>query len=1007
MKPGASRDALVIGGGIAGLQSALLLAEKGHHVWLLESAPAIGGFFPLLDRTFPTNSCGVCFMSPTPPAFCPIYESEFHENITLLTHSELKSVTGEAGNFGVSYVEKPRYVDPQRCTLCDRCTEVCPVEVDRELGAGLEKRKAIHLPFAQAIPRTYVIDAASCTRCGACVEACPVDAIDLAGEPREGTLNVGAIVLGFGFEPFDAESKGEYGFGRYDNVLSSIQYERMLSLGGPSSGNPVRRSDGGSAKRVAFIQCVGSRDPSCDQGYCSSICCMYATKQAMLSKARTEDLEATVFYMDIRPIGKGYERYVDRAQNELGIRYVRSAVSTLRELQQTKDLRVRYALEDGTLVDEEFDLVVLSLGFTPPRTAAETADLLGIELDEFGFCRTETFDRTQTSRPGIYVAGAFRQPMDIPEAVVEASAAAAGASALLSGEHPHGRLEETAPAEQARASETPRVGVFLCDNRGMLSDGLSIDSLLTTARENPGVVHAEAIDVTTLADGAQQIATAIAEQELNHVVLAGYRVMSLSNVLRRRKDACASRCTIDYTSIGEQCVNVHIDDPNAALRIAQGQLRASIRKATLAAPRGTGTRPLESRTLIVGGGIAGITCSLALADQGTDVTLIEKTDELGGNALQAHFTIDGSNVGALVAEQVRLAENHPRISILKRAQLTALTGTWGAYRSLVATDDGETEIEHGAVVFATGGSEAVPEEYLYGEDAGVVTQREFERLLAASDARVAGAKAIVMIQCVGSRDEEHPYCSRVCCSHAVKNALKLKELNPQALVIVLYRDVRTYGHYETFYQQAREKGVLFVQYDPTRKPTVASKGGKLEVTFHDSAAADTLSVDADLLVLSVGIRPSEDAPGLAETAGLDLDADGFFAEANPKSAPLDAVDRGKYFCGLCHSPHHIDEAILQGKAVAARASALLYRGTAELADNLASVNERRCVGCGLCVSACPYEARVIDEVSGKARVLEELCKGCGTCVVSCPNAASQQINYERATIMDVLDQVMT
>lgn len=1012
MSPGPNRDVLVVGAGIAGLQSSLLLAEKGHHVWLLESAPAIGGFFPLLDRTFPTNSCGVCFMSPTPPAFCPIYESEFHENITLLTHSELQEVTGEAGNFKVSYTRKPMFVDPQRCTLCNRCAEVCPVEVDCEFGAGLEKRKAIYLPFPQAIPRSYVIDSETCTHCGACVESCPAGAVDLDAQPGGGTVSVGAIVLGFGFEPFRGEHKGEYGLGRYDNVLSSVQFERMLSLSSPTNGLPMRRSDGRSAKRLAFIQCVGSRDITCGQGYCSTICCMYATKQAMLSRSRTPELEATIFYIDIRPMGKGYERYYERAKNEYGIRYVRSAVSTLRELKQTRDLRIRYAQDDGTLIDEEFDVVVLSLGFTPPPSVTETAQLLDVELDEDGFCLTEPFNPTQTSRPGIFVAGAFRQPMDIPETVVEASAAASRVSALLSPGTSNSKFGEHAgePAidvDSGQTEEASTVAVFFCDSKGMLRAGIPLDELITEARSNLTVCHVEEIDATVLRDGAKKIVERVSEQGIDRVVLAGYRVMSLKNSLRRMPENKMTRCVIEYTSIGEQCVSVHSENPEAALRVAEGQLRAAIRKASLSTRQPASVRPLESRVLVVGGGVAGITCALSLAEQGNPVTLIEASEKLGGNALQARYTIDGSDVQPYLADLLDRATANPQIEILTQSTLRELTGTWGAYRSVISAVDGEKQVTHGAVVFAVGGAEMVPEEYLYGEHPNVITQRTLEQMLAENDARTTVAKCLVMIQCVGSRDVDHPYCSHVCCTSAVKNALRVKELNPEASIVVLYRDVRTYGPYEEYYRRAREVGVMFVRYDPDEKPAVSTEGGSLSVTFRDPVAVDTLTLDADLVVLSAGIRPNEQIAEIAKIADLDVDQDGFFAEANPKAAPLDAVDRGKYFCGLCHSPQHIDEAILQGRAVAARASALLWRGVAELADNLATVNERRCSGCGLCVSACPYEARVIDEISGKAKVLVELCKGCGVCVVTCPNAASQQENYERATVMEVLDEVMT
>ncbi len=1003
-----NRDVLVIGGGIAGMQSALLLAEKDHHIYVLESAPAIGGFFPLLDRTFPTNSCGVCFMSPKPPAYCPIYESDFHENIELLTNCEVKDLAGQSGDFEVSYTEKPRFVDLEKCNLCNKCVDVCPVEVDRELGAGIEKRKAIHLPFAQAIPRSYVIDETSCTKCGDCLKVCSPGAINLQDGSREKKLNAGAIVLGFGFEPFPGENKGEYGLGRYKNVVSSIQYERMLSFSSPTGGLPGRPSDGKRPGKVAFIQCVGSRDPSCAQGYCSSICCMYATKQAMVSKERDKDLDAAIFYMDIRAMGKDYERYYERAKQEYGIRYLRSAVSAVRELQRSKRLLFTYGLEAGALEEEEFDMVVLSLGFIPPANVKETAERLGVELNEYNFCLTSEFRPTETSVPGIYVAGAFREPRDIPETVVEASSAAADVSQLLDDfEQKAGGEEKFFEEKDIADEESLRIGVFICDNRGVLAEGLDIEKITSVFEADPDIVSVEKVDVTSLKKGTDEIKKKIAENELNRVVIAGHRGMALGKALRRMCEAVSiGSCLLNYANIGEQCANVHAHDSATATSKAKVLVQASLRKAKLAVPRRSGRKRVCSRILVVGGGISGLSSGLSLAEQGMDVTLVEKSDELGGIARSACFTLKNSDIQALIKDMVSRVEAHPKIEVLKGSELKALEGTWGSYQSLISADGEEKEVLHGAVIFATGGKEAVPEEYLFGKNENVLTQKSFERLLAGREEKAAKAKTVVMIQCVGSRDEKHPYCSRVCCGQAVKNALKLKELNPEADIYVLYRDMRTYGFYEKYYHEVRQKGVIFVRYEPQAKPEVSAADGTLTVSFFDSVVGERMSLEADLLILSSGIAPNEDNQRLAEIAGLELNADGFFAEANPKAAPLDSVDRGKYFCGLSHSPNHIGDAICQGKAAAARASALLWNAFQEYADNQAYVNERLCSGCGLCVSACPYDARVIDEVSNKARVLEDLCKGCGTCVISCPNGASQQYDFERTTILEILNEVL-
>ncbi len=1020
-----NRDVLILGGGIAGIQAALLLAEKGHGVTVMDSAPAIGGYFPLLERTFPTNSCGICFMSPKPPAYCPIYENDFHENITVLTGCEVLSLQGGPGDFTLSYRASPRHVDPARCTLCMACAEVCPVEVARELGGGLERRKAVYLPFMQAIPRSFTIDMDSCTRCGECLKVCGPGAIDFQEESRTGELRVGAVVLGFGFEPGPASLRGEYGFGRYANVLSSIQYERMLSFSGPTGGMPVRVSDGGRIRRLAFLQCVGSRDLARDRPYCSSVCCRIATKQAMISCSRDRELQATIFYMDIRAMGKEYEKYYQRSRQEYGVRYLRSAVSSVRELKGSGNLLLTYGSDRGELASEEFDAVVLSVGFTPPAGVRETASRLGVRLNEYGFCDTAEFHPTETSVPGIFVAGAFREPRDIPESVVDACSAAADVSALLrpgggvgEGDGPPvvgARLEalgEEAPAEEAPAEEAPpvegeelRIGVFVCDKHNLIKNELNLVDLLGELDLDRDIVRLKRVDFSVMEQGLAEVRSLIEEHALNRVIIAGYRCLEINKYIKTHSGILGPYSNlVSLANIGEQCANVHVNDREGSTGKAYALVRASIEKAKLEVPRRRGRKKLNRRVLVVGGGVSGLSSCLSLAGQGMDVTLVEKEEELGGNARLIHYTLRGLDVQELVRDLVSRVEEHPAIEVLRGAQLARMEGSWGEFSSVVAGQEGPREVNHGAAIFAVGGQEIAPQGYLYGEHPAVVTQRELEQMLVSAPKAGALGK-VAMIQCVNCRNDRHPYCSRICCIHAMKNALKLKEVDPGAEIFVFYRDIRTYGFYEKHYLKAREQGVLFVRYEEEEKPQVSADGAAVVVSLFDRVAGREVTVRADLVALSNGIEPHHNQQ-LAEIAGLQTTPDGFFAEANPKSAPLDSIARGKFFCGICHSPNLLENVICQGKAAAARAAVLLSGEEGTFADTQAYVKDRLCSGCGLCVAACPYGARSIHPVRRKAVVQEDLCRGCGTCAACCPNGASQQYDFEREAIMREMDRIL-
>ena len=988
---------LVIGGGVGGIRTSLDLAESRHQVVLIDKAFSIGGLMTQLDRTFPTNNCDLCTLSPH------LSETGRQLHIDLLPMTQLIHIEGEAGKFKVRLKSEPRYIDMGKCTACGECHQQFPDCV--RFTPGLDHRAPTCMRYPQATPQAFSIDMARCQDPDALMQVCKHGAIIPEDQAQTRDLEVGAVVLAPGASLFDPGVLETYGYGVYPDVVTGLEYERILSASGPTRGRLVRPSDGMPPKSIAWIQCVGSRSPQPPGvSYCSSACCMIALKEAIVTKERfQEDIETTIFYMDMRTFGKDYEGYYQRAQAEYNIRLIRSRPHSVVPEGKTGDLTVTYTItRDPYPHTDVFDMVVLSTGFRIPPDLVALARTLGIDLNAHDFARTGSFHPVETSRPGIYVCGLFEGPKDIPETMVQASAAACMAAKDLEPPKEISEDQKEPPPERDVTREAPRIGVFVCDCGENIGGVINVPHVVDYAAGLPQVVVSEMVGHGCSRESLNRIQETIGEKKLNRVVIGGCSPRTHETLFQDTlKRAGLNPYLVEMANIRDQNTWVHMDRPDISTDKAKDLIRMAVSGAALAHPLMDHVLPMNKDALVVGGGVAGMNAALCLADQGLKVYLLERSRELGGVAKALRKTLDGEDIRAYVEDLIARTTAHDLIQVLLQAVIVDHTGMPGMFRTGIQVGPRMfyRQIRHGVTILATGALARRPREYLLDEHGAVLTQLDLEGVLEDHPERVRDWQRIVMIQCVGSRTPENPNCSRVCCQAAVKNALRILDANPDAQITVLYRDMRTYGFQEDYYRRARERGVAFVQYIREAGPEVAADGERLRVTYEEPILERAIQVSADAVVLSTGlIADEESTEDLGMIFHLPRTADGYFLEDHVKLRPVDLQVQGFFVAGTAHGPKNIGESIAQAQAAAGRAQTLLAKERINLGAAVAKVDTKRCAACLICVRACPFGIPFIN-ADGCSEIDPSRCQGCGICAADCPAKAIQLMRYEDDQIM--------
>ena len=966
---------MVVGGGVAGVQSALDLAESGFEVYLLEKGPSLGGVMVQLDKTFPTNcdgcqgcraqhvgmaqldetilvnDCSTCIVSHK------VLESGRHLNVHVLTMAELESIEGEAGHFQVKV-----------------------------------RRKKRNLDWTTTPPTASF------------------------GENEIITLNVGAVILAPGFRVVDPQIFGTFGYGEYPNVISSLELEAILNPYGPHQGWPLRPSDNKPAKSIAWLQCVGSRDlHEGAHGYCSSVCCMYAIKEALAAKQYDPDLDTAIFFMDMRTFGKEYEDYYTYAKDEAGVRFIRSRIHSIEPAGAGSDnLRLVYTDQNGVTSDEVFDMVVLSVGLESPSDMQSLAGKLNIELDENGFAAVGDFAPVETSRPGIFACGACTGPKDVPSSIMEASAASALSAALLSAARKAPLQSAVYPPEDPIIFERPQVGVFFCLCGAEDGGAVDLANVEAFAKGLPNVVYVSGDVATWGAEAQTTIAEAIRENRVNRVVVAGCSPRTHEKFFQETmRKAGLNKYLLEFANFWYQDALVHADQPALATEKARDLIRMAAAKAVLLEPLADQEHRIAQRALVVGGGVSGMVAARSLADQGYPVYLVEQSDQLGGYALNLHKTWKGNEVVPYVEGLVQSVSSHPNITLRLSSSLAHVEGYVGNFKSTVQNGSGTEVVEHGVAILATGGKEFQPLEYLYGQDARILTHQELDRRFKAMDPGLRTIQTAVFIQCVGSREPDRPYCSRVCCTHSIESALELKRINlelkrikpdtPDTDIYVFYRDLRTYGDREKLYLEARRAGVMFFRFSLEAKPQVEAADGKLKVTVFDSILQKNVSIIADLVTLAPAILPN-DVKSVAKFFEVPVGSEGFLCEAHLKMRPVDCDTDGVFLCGLAHYPKSLDESIVQAMGAASRAAAFLAKDSVRFTGAVAFTDQFMCSSCGTCVSICPFSAAGFND-KGKADISPALCRSCGLCVASCRSGAIHLRGSDDAQIYAMIESI--
>ncbi len=889
------------------------------------------------------------------------------------------------------------------------CAEKCPKKIIDTYNAGLSKRKSAYVEYPQAVPLKYVIDPETCIyllkgKCGACKKKCPVDAVDFDQKPESKTISVGSVILAPGFETFSPEAFENYQYAKHPNVLTSLEFERILSAGGPTQGHVARPSDHKDPKKIAWFQCVGSRDLNrCDNAYCSSVCCMYAIKEAIIAKEHVgDDLDCAIFFMDMRTHGKEFERFYDNAKNKSGVRFIRSRVHTINPVPGTDDLELRYVTENGELQTEIFDMVVLSVGMQTPKALVDLSARLGIALTEGNFAETASFSPVTTSRPGIFVSGAFQGPKDIPQAVVDSSAASAAAAELLADVRNTCTKETEVVPEVNVLGDRPKIGVFICHCGTNIAGVVDVPKVVEYAAELPYVELATDKLFACSQDAQDNMAELIKEKGLNRIVMAACTPKTHEPLFQDTLVAAGlNKYLFEMANIRNQDSWVHKNNPEMATEKAKDLVRMAVSKIALQEPLKEVELPVNQTAMVVGGGISGMAAAKSFAEQGYETHLVEQSTQLGGQAKNLYMTAKGESIQEKLAEMIDSITSDNRIHVHLETRLTNVDGFVGNFESTLSSSGSDQQLEHGVAVLATGASPYKPTEYGYGTDDRIITSLDLDKKLINDDPSLTKLNGAVFIQCVGSREPGRMYCSRICCTHSIENAIQLKEKNPEMNVYILYRDIRAYGEKELLYKKARQLGVIFIRYNIDDKPLVNTDGQRLTVNVTDHILNMPLELEVDMVALATAIIPNADEK-LGNFFKVAVNGDGFFIEKHAKLGPSEFSTDGVYLCGLAHYPKPIDESIAQAKASVARAVTLLAKQTVFSSGTVALADPMLCSSCGVCVSICPYSAPKFAEegrFSGKAEINPALCKGCGLCVASCRSGALHLKGFDNNQIL--------